>query len=110
MPNRVKTFALFTMVACALAWHGPALTQQTPIALSVELGDVSLTKLPFVIAAETGIYKRNGLDVTQFTTPGAAESIRRWAGVVVPKEFVRTGQADINIGGGSPTMVRMTSV
>src|SRR5437016_3961150 len=29
--------------------------------LTVELGDVSLTKLPFVMAAETGIYRRNGL-------------------------------------------------
>jgi NitT/TauT family transport system substrate-binding protein len=27
----------------------------------------------------------------------------------VPKEFVRTGASDINIGGGSPTIVRMTT-
>ena len=28
---------------------------------------------------------------------------------MVPKEFVGTGLGDINIGGGSPTIVRMTS-
>jgi NitT/TauT family transport system substrate-binding protein len=77
--------------------------------ITVELGDVSLTKLPFVMAAEAGIYRRNGLEVKQFITPNAAELIRRSAGLVVPKEFVGTGAGDINIGGGSPTLVRMTS-
>src|SRR5262245_6982030 len=77
--------------------------------ISIELGDVSLTKLPFVMAAEAGIYRRNGLDAKQYITPRAAELIRQSSGVVVPKEFVGTGIGDINIGGGSPTIVRMTS-
>jgi NitT/TauT family transport system substrate-binding protein len=62
-----------------------------------------------VMAAEAGIYRRNGLEVKQFITPNAAELIRRSSGLVVPKEFVGTGQGDINIGGGSPTLVRMTT-
>lgn len=77
--------------------------------VSVELGDVSLTKLPFIVAAESGIYERNGLKVSQFISPRAAELIRQSSGLVVPKENVRRGRSDINIGGGSPTMVRMTS-
>ena len=77
--------------------------------ISIELGDVSLTKLPFVMAAEAGIYRRNGLDAKQYITPRAAELIRQSSGLVVPKEFVGTGIGDINIGGGSPTIVRMTS-
>ena len=77
--------------------------------VSVELGDVSLTKLPFVLAAEAGIYRRNGLEVKQYITPRAAELIRQSSGLVVPKDFVGTGQGDINIGGGSPTIMRMTS-
>jgi ABC-type nitrate/sulfonate/bicarbonate transport system substrate-binding protein len=62
-----------------------------------------------VLAAEAGIYKRNGLEVRQYITPRAAELIRQSSGLVVPKEFVGTAQGDINIGGGSPTIVRMTS-
>jgi len=84
-------------------------SQDRVLPISVELGDVSLTKLPFVMAAEAGIYKRNGLEVKQFITPNAAELIRRSAGLVVPREFVGTGFGDINIGGGSPTIVRMTT-
>ncbi|MDB5648583.1 MAG: hypothetical protein JWL62_103 [Hyphomicrobiales bacterium] len=77
--------------------------------VSVELGDVSLTKLPFVVAAENQIYERNGLKVSQFISPLAAELIRQSSGLIVPKENVRTGSSDINIGGGSPTIVRMTT-
>jgi ABC-type nitrate/sulfonate/bicarbonate transport system substrate-binding protein len=90
-------------------WSPPASAQDAPLTLSVELGDVSLTKLPFVMAAEAGIYKRNGLEVRQYITPTAAELIRRSSGLVVPNDFVGTGVGDINIGGGSPTIVRMTS-
>jgi ABC-type nitrate/sulfonate/bicarbonate transport system substrate-binding protein len=90
-------------------WSEPAVAQEKLLPVSVELGDVSLTKLPFVMAAEAGIYRRNGLDVRQYITPRAAELIRHSSGVIVPKEFVGTGLGDINIGGGSPTIVRMTS-
>src|SRR5207244_13514569 len=83
--------------------------QEKLLPVSVELGDVSLTKLPFVMAAETGIYRRNGLDVKQYITPNAAELIRRSTGLVVPKDFIGTGMGEINIGGGSPTLVRMTT-
>jgi NitT/TauT family transport system substrate-binding protein len=92
-----------------LASFDAARAQDKLLPITVELGDVSLTKLPFVMAAEAGIYKRNGLEVKQFITPNAAELIRRSAGLVVPKDFVGTGAGDINIGGGSPTLVRMTS-
>ena len=46
--------------------------------VQVSMGDVSLNKLPFVIAYEEGIYKKNGLEVEQFITSGAADiRIRR---------------------------------
>jgi len=35
-----------------------------------------------VMAAEAGIYRRNGLEVRQFITPNAAELIRRSSGLV----------------------------
>jgi NitT/TauT family transport system substrate-binding protein len=106
VPNlSTKSALLFGLVT--LSALSDAQAQLLPV--TVELGDVSVTKLPFVMAAEAGIYRRNGLDVRQYITPRAAELIRQSSGLVVPKDFVGTGLGDINIGGGSPTMVRMTS-
>lgn len=80
------------------------------IPVTVELGDVSLTKLPFIMAADNGIYEKNGLKVSQYITPSAAAAVRG-SGVIVPPENIKSGViGEINIGGGSPTMVRMTSI
>jgi ABC-type nitrate/sulfonate/bicarbonate transport system substrate-binding protein len=106
MQSRFTRAALLIALAALLPLPAPA---QDLLPISIELGDVSLTKLPFVMAAEAGIYRRNGLDAKQYITPRAAELIRQSSGVIVPKEFVGTGVGDINIGGGSPTIVRMTS-
>jgi NitT/TauT family transport system substrate-binding protein len=103
-----RSFFALALIAL-LSWNAAARAQDTGMALTVELGDVSATKLPFIVAAESGIYTRNGLDVTQFITPSAAAAVRE-AGVVVPAEFIKSGVVgDINIGGGSPTIVRMTT-
>jgi len=106
MRSKFKTLALIVGLTAFLPLQAPA---QDLLPISIELGDVSLTKLPFVMAAEAGIYKRNGLDAKQFITPRAAELILQSSGVVVPKEYIGTGRGDINIGGGSPTLVRQTS-
>src|SRR5215470_6299542 len=98
--------ALYLAILATIA--APAAQAQL-LPVSIELGDVSLTKLPFVMAAEAGIYKRNGLEAKQYITPRAAELIRHSSGVIVPKEYIGTGVGDINIGGGSPTLVRQTS-
>jgi ABC-type nitrate/sulfonate/bicarbonate transport system substrate-binding protein len=102
-------FGISALLIAATLLPITASAQDKPLPVTVELGDVSLTKLPFVMAAEAGIYRRNGLDVRQYITPNAAELIRRSSGLIVPREFVGTGLGDINIGGGSPTIVRMTS-
>jgi len=77
-------------------------------AVDVALGDVSLNKVPFLIAADTDIYARNGLDVHQFITPTAAE-VARHSGVDVPAQYVRAdiAAAPIDIGGGSPMIYRV---
>ena len=110
----LKRLAVLVPAACALAWPGAAGAQDKAadqrIAVTVELGDVSLTKLSFIMAADNGIYARNGLEVSQFITPSAAAAVRG-SGVIVPPENIKGNLvAEINIGGGSPTMVRMTSV
>ena len=104
---KIGVSVLLPVMTLALAPAANAQDKLLPV--TVELGDVSLTKLPFVMAAEAGIYRRNGLEVRQYITPNAAELIRRSSGLIVPKEFVGTGRGEINIGGGSPTLVRMTS-
>jgi NitT/TauT family transport system substrate-binding protein len=96
------------LIALSFVFAAPAFAQDKPLALEVGLGDVSLNKLMFVIAAEAGIYGKNGLEVAQFISPSAAEVVRR-SGVEVPKDFVRNKPGDINIGGGSPMMVGMTT-
>jgi hypothetical protein len=66
-----KQFCLLVLAACALSWPGAAGAQEnaagTLIPVTVELGDVSLTKPPFIMAADNGIYERNGLKVSEFT-------------------------------------------
>src|SRR5688572_4135078 len=88
----------------------PAAAADRPVTLEIALGDVSLNKVPFLMAADTGIYARNGLDVRQFITPGAAADARE-SGVTVPAQFVRSdiGSAPISVGGASPMIYRVAN-
>ena len=85
---------------------------QDMLSVEVSLGDVSLNKVAFLVAADNGIYEKNGLKVRQFITAGAASRIKR-SGVNVPPEFVGTREeeesAPLSVGGGSPLIVQMTS-
>lgn len=97
----------------ALIWANSARADQKPalpIPVSVELGDVSLTKLPIIIAADNGIFAKNGLKADMFITPRAAAAVRS-AGVIVPEQNIRSGAiGDIDITGGSPMIVGMTTI
>jgi NitT/TauT family transport system substrate-binding protein len=90
-----------SILALLLVSLAPASAQ--PYHVEVALGDVSLQKVPFIIAADTGIYAKNGLDVHQFITPGAAHAVEG-LGIHVPPEYVgKKGQeAPIEAGGGAP--------
>src|SRR5437016_11158868 len=101
--------ALFLAAVATTGTIAVPSAQAQLLPISIELGDVSLTKLPFVMAAEAGIYRRNGLDAKQYITPRAAERIRQSSGVVVPKGFFGTGIADIIIGAAGPPFGRLTS-
>src|ERR1700722_17697191 len=112
--NTIDRFVFLLLAACALTWPAAGRAQEGALdklaPVTVELGDVSLTKLPFIMAADNGIYVRNGLAVSQFITPFAAAAVRG-SGVIVPPENIKSDvTGDINIGGGSPTLVRMTSI
>lgn len=101
---------LLAGIVVAFVGNGAARAAGAPIPLDVALGDVSLNKVPFLIAADAGIYARNGLDVHQFITPAAAD-VARHSGVIVPKEYIRAdiSSAPIDIGGGSPMIYRVVN-
>src|SRR6185503_19350880 len=98
--------------AVAVSWMAlqPASAADRLIPLEVALGDVSLNKVPFLIAADAGIYTRNGLAVRQFLTPAAAVTASN-SGVVVPRQYVRGDVANpsIGIGGGTPMVYRVAT-
>ena len=100
------------LTAALLAGSIGAAQAQDLIPVQLSLGDVSLNKVAFLVAQDNGIYEKNGLKVRQFVTANAASRIKR-SGVVVPEDFIGTEEeehaAPLNIGGGSPMIVRMTS-
>ncbi len=106
MPYHVRRVVITISWLAALAM--PALAQNSQIHLRVSLGDVDITKIVGVVALEEGIYQKNGLDVDQWVTTGAAE-VARGNGVIVPKQYVRGGSADVGIGGGTPLVVSVAT-
>jgi ABC-type nitrate/sulfonate/bicarbonate transport system substrate-binding protein len=60
------------MAAALVAGSICAAQAQDLIAVNVSLGDVSLNKVAFLVAADNGIYEKNGLKVRQFITANAA--------------------------------------
>jgi NitT/TauT family transport system substrate-binding protein len=99
------------VLAVALAWLSvqQAEAAERLVPVEVDMGDISLNKVPYLIAADTGIYARNGLDVRQYITPAAAETVRR-SGVNVPEELIKAdvAKAPIQLGSGTPMMYRVT--
>ena len=99
---------LFSVIAVLAAI--PVNSQEQVTELKLLMGDVSLNKLPFVLAYEEGIFEKNGLNVTPVFTRGSVEIIRR-SGVDVPEEFILKGdiQTPIKIGGSCPAIVGLTT-
>jgi NitT/TauT family transport system substrate-binding protein len=72
--------------------------------VDVSLGDVSINKVPQLVAADQGIYTKYGLDVHQTISAGAARTAAA-SGVMVPEGYVKKEggeRAPIEVGGGSP--------
>jgi NitT/TauT family transport system substrate-binding protein len=106
--------AVLLVALVAAAWSAAA---QTPTAqtgkgdrLVVALTDVSINKVPYIVAKERGIFAKHGLDVDLYITAGAAQTVRA-SGVSVPSQYVRNAEdsPDISTGGGSPVMVSRTT-
>jgi len=87
--------------------HAESYAADALVSVDLALGDVSISKVPFLMAGDHGIYERNGLDVHQYLTPHAVE-IARGSGVIVPPEYAREdiNSAPLGIVGASPTIYR----
>ncbi len=67
------SLSLILLIAGAKA---PAWAQQR-IPLRVNMGGVSINKIPFIVADEEGIYEKNGLNVDQLFSEGSSEDMQR---------------------------------
>lgn len=90
-----------------LLWPLHAFAADELVSVDLALGDVSISKVPFLMAGDHGVYERNGLDVHQYLTPHAVE-IASHSGVIVPPEYAREDidSAPLGIMGASPTIYR----
>ncbi len=105
--TRLSRIVFAVALACLSAQ--PVASAERSVPLDVDMGDMSLNKVPYLIAADNGIYARNGLEVHQYITPAAGEVARR-NGVIVPASSIKAdiGNAPIALGSGTPMMYRVT--
>ena len=101
---RITTLGVLILAALSMPLVGGS--QNAPMKkIRVSLSDVSINKIPFLVAENEGLYKKYGLDVTM--TPFSAGAARVHG---VPDETPRSVRdavvnPDISIGGGAPGMV-----
>ena len=94
----------FVMAALALAGALLSSGADQGTRVDVSLGDVSINKVPLLVAADQGLYAKYGLDVHQTISAGAARAAAA-SGVLVPDAYVNRdagASAPIEVGGGSP--------
>src|SRR6478609_8853021 len=94
----------FVLVAVGLATVMLSARTSQLTRVEVSLGDVSINKVPQLVAADQGIYTKYGLDVHQTISAGAARAAAG-SGVIVPDAYVNRDAgvaAPIEVGGGSP--------
>lgn len=110
--KQIVTRSLIAMLVLisVFAVMNAAGAQEKPAQVKLMLGDVSMNKLPFVMAYDEGIFRDNGLDLIPMFTKGSVDIIRK-SGINVPDEFILNEgeETPIKVGGASPTYVRLTT-
>jgi ABC-type nitrate/sulfonate/bicarbonate transport system substrate-binding protein len=97
------TATLLLAVAAGAAGQAPRQT------LKVNLGDVSLHKAPFIIAAEQHLFEKYGLDVDLRISKGAAAAVAESGFKVNQAKVGEHADPDLSASGGAPTMVAMVA-
>lgn len=114
MASRIfcKTVLLLFVLWLGTSVAPPALAQegqQKLIPLRFQLRDADVTKVTAIIALEEGIFRKNGLDVDLYIDEHAAQTNKVRGGPEPPARYVRSGESPIWMGGGAPTVVRVTT-
>lgn len=102
--TRASFFGFFLLFAAAAPlWAQQA--QEDKIPLIVRLSDVSINKIPFIIAYDQGLYEKNGLDVTMIQFSERAATVHGIPDAVPRSARDVADQAQLSVGGGAPGMV-----
>jgi len=106
LPRQLLTHLVALLVGGSLVACG----QGDRISLRVELGTRGLSKLPFVIAYDQGLYEKYGLDVELFMPPpefdGGIEARR---GFLTRHGLKKAEPVDIIVDGATPMMLDTTT-
>jgi len=98
--QKLNTAVLAFLLLGALPVSLPA---QDKIPLRVAMGDVSINKVPYLVALDNGLYAKHGLDVTlRPFSQDAAEDLGVSTDVL---DTIPPGEYQMSIGGGAPMMV-----
>ena len=102
---RIASFTGLILLSATFAPLWAQQAQQQKIPLIVRLSDVSINKIPFIIALDQGLYDKNGLDVTMIHFSERAARVHGIPDIVPRRNRDLADQAQISIGGGAPGMV-----
>jgi NitT/TauT family transport system substrate-binding protein len=106
MQSRIRpTNLLGVLFAMLLAGLMAPLQGQDKIPLIVRMGDVSINKVPFLVAMDQGLYDKHGLDVTLIPFGESAARVHGVPDTVSRELRDLEDEAQISIGGGAPGMV-----
>ena len=89
----------------ALGAGSPLRAQQKKMPIIVALSDVSMAKVPFLVAENEGLYAKNGLDVTLIPYSAGAATVHGIPDQVPKDVRALASKANFSIGGGAPGMV-----
>ncbi len=92
---------VFLMLLISITVLTPVKSQEK-IPLRVRMGDVSVNKIPFLIALDEGLYEKHGLDVDMVPFSARAAEVH---GIEGASRHIHDIEPDITVGGGAPTIV-----
>lgn len=98
-------FGLLAAISLTPIWG-----QEKKIPLMVRLSDVSIAKVPFLVAEQEGLYAKHGLDVTLIPYSADAATVHGIPDNVPKSLRDMASKAQISVGGGAPGMVERVRV
>jgi ABC-type nitrate/sulfonate/bicarbonate transport system substrate-binding protein len=95
------------LLALVLSAPGTGLRGQEAkkIPIIVRMSDVSINKVPFLVALDQGLYAKNGLDVTMIPFSASAATVHGLPEKVSEDIRKLGAKAQFSVGGGAPGMV-----